>query len=68
MLAAGPGVDLDPHFGAGSARRHEESGAVPVRAALPSLRRDVDTDADLAAAPRPRGRCAHRRRPEPPTA
>ena len=32
LLAAGPGVELEPHFGAGSARRHEESGAAPVRA------------------------------------
>ena len=50
LLAAGPGVDLDPHFGPDSARRHEESGAVPVRAELTTLRRDVDTDADLADA------------------
>ncbi len=52
LLAAGPGVDLDPHFGVGSARRHEESGARPVRAELRSLRMDVDTEADLAAARR----------------
>ncbi len=50
LLAAGPGVDLDPHFGAGSARRHEESGASPVRADLPTLRLDVDTDTDLVTA------------------
>lgn len=50
LLAAGPGVGLEPHFGAGSARRHEESGAAPVKAALASLRRDVDTEDDLAAA------------------
>jgi 2-phospho-L-lactate guanylyltransferase len=50
LLAAGPGVDLQPHFGAGSARRHEESGAAPVRAELASLRRDVDTEEDLVAA------------------
>ena len=50
LLAAGPGVDLDPHFGAGSARRHEDSGASPVRAELPTLRMDVDTEADLEAA------------------
>jgi 2-phospho-L-lactate/phosphoenolpyruvate guanylyltransferase len=50
LLAAGPGVSLEPHFGEGSARRHEESGAAPVRAALSSLRRDVDTEDDLAAA------------------
>lgn len=52
LLAAGPGVNLDPHFGAGSARRHEDSGAVPVRADLPTLRMDVDTEADLARATR----------------
>ncbi len=50
LLVAGPGVDLDPHFGPDSSRRHEESGAVAVRADLPTLRRDVDTDDDLAEA------------------
>ena len=50
LLVAGPGVDLDPHFGPESSRRHQESGAVPVRAELPSLRRDVDTDDDLVEA------------------
>lgn len=50
LLAAGPGVELDPHFGPGSAARHEHSGAVPLRADLPTLRADVDTDADLARA------------------
>ena len=50
LLAAGPGVDLDPHFGERSARRHEDSGAVPVRAELRSLRLDVDTDEDLSRA------------------
>ena len=50
LLAAGPGVELQPHFGEGSARRHEESGASPVRAELTSLRLDVDTEDDLAAA------------------
>ena len=50
LLVAGPGVDLDPHFGPESSRRHEESGAVPVHADLPTLRRDVDTDDDLAEA------------------
>ncbi len=50
LLAAGPGVDLDPHFGPGSARRHEDSGASPVRAELTTLRMDVDTEADLARA------------------
>ena len=50
LLAAGPGVDLDPHFGPGSAQRHAESGASPVRAEVPTLRMDVDTDADLNSA------------------
>ncbi len=50
LLAAGPGVDLDPHFGAGSARRHEGSGAVPLRVDVPTLRLDVDTEADLQRA------------------
>ena len=50
LLAAGPGVDLDPHFGPASARRHEESGASPVRAALTTLRMDVDTEDDLVSA------------------
>ena len=50
LLAAGPGVDLDPHFGVGSALRHEESGATPVRAEVPTLRADVDTDVDLERA------------------
>jgi 2-phospho-L-lactate guanylyltransferase len=50
LLAAGPGVGLEPHFGTGSARRHEESGAAPVRAGLATLRRDVDTEDDLEAA------------------
>jgi 2-phospho-L-lactate guanylyltransferase len=50
LLAAGAGVDLDPHFGPGSAHRHEESGASPVRADVPTLRMDVDTETDLEAA------------------
>jgi 2-phospho-L-lactate guanylyltransferase len=50
LLAAGPGVDLDPHFGRDSARRHEESGARALRAAVVTLRHDVDTEADLREA------------------
>jgi 2-phospho-L-lactate guanylyltransferase len=50
LLAAGPGVDLDPHFGSESSHRHESSGASPVRASLPTLRMDVDTETDLADA------------------
>jgi 2-phospho-L-lactate guanylyltransferase len=50
LLVAAPGHDLDPHFGVGSALAHESSGAVPLTAALASLRLDVDTTDDLAAA------------------
>lgn len=51
MLAAAPGVPLDPRFGVGSAQAHQASGAVPIElAVLESLRRDVDTAADLAHA------------------
>jgi 2-phospho-L-lactate guanylyltransferase len=49
LLAAPPGVPLDPRFGPGSAGAHAASGAVALPAAA-SLRRDVDTAADLAAA------------------
>lgn len=50
LLAAAPGVALEPEFGLGSACRHATSGAVAVTGALASLRRDVDTAADLDAA------------------
>ena len=50
LLAAGPGMDLDPHFGDHSAYRHQQSGATPVRVDVPTLRQDVDTEIDLAAA------------------
>jgi len=49
LLAAPPGVPLNPRFGPGSAHAHAESGAAVLPAAA-SLRRDVDTAADLAAA------------------
>jgi 2-phospho-L-lactate guanylyltransferase len=49
LLVGAPGQRLDPRFGPGSAGRHGES-AVAVGAGLASLRRDVDTAADLAAA------------------
>ncbi|MDQ4085525.1 MAG: 2-phospho-L-lactate guanylyltransferase [Actinomycetota bacterium] len=53
LLTAAAGCDLDPRFGAGSAHRHRESGAVPLSAeGLDSVRRDVDTPADLQAAVR----------------
>lgn len=50
LLIAAPGHDLAPAFGPGSARRHLDSGAVPVTLAVPTLRRDVDTPDDLEAA------------------
>lgn len=50
LLAALPGTDLDPRFGSGSAGAHAASGAVALTGGWPSLRRDVDTPADLAAA------------------
>lgn len=52
LLAAPPGVPLDPRFGVGSAVAHAASGALPLTGDWPSLRRDVDTAADLAAAAR----------------
>jgi len=50
LLAAPAGVLLEPCFGAGSAAAHEAGGAVPLTDPWPSLRRDVDTTADLAEA------------------
>ncbi|TWD75423.1 2-phospho-L-lactate guanylyltransferase [Kribbella amoyensis] len=51
LLAARPGVELDPRFGVGSALAHQASGAVPLGlTAIDSVRRDVDTAADLAHA------------------
>ncbi|MFP5020207.1 2-phospho-L-lactate guanylyltransferase [Pseudonocardia phyllosphaerae] len=47
LLLAAPGVDLDPHFGGPSASAHAGSGALPLTGARESLRRDVDTAADL---------------------
>jgi 2-phospho-L-lactate/phosphoenolpyruvate guanylyltransferase len=49
LLAAPPGVPLQPRFGPGSARLHAASGAVVLPAAA-SLRHDVDTPGDLTAA------------------
>lgn len=48
LLTALPGVDLQPAFGAGSAARHGVDGTALDAAA--SVRRDVDTAADLTAA------------------
>jgi 2-phospho-L-lactate guanylyltransferase len=51
FLAAGPGVRLDPRFGVGSALAHQASGALPIdHPDIVSVRRDVDTAADLAHA------------------
>ena len=44
------GVALDPRFGADSAHRHRESGAVELSGAWPGLRCDIDTPDDLLAA------------------
>ncbi|WDZ87396.1 2-phospho-L-lactate guanylyltransferase [Micromonospora cathayae] len=50
LLAAPAGVPLDPRFGVGSAAAHAASGALSLAGAWPTLRRDVDTPADLAVA------------------
>lgn len=51
LLLARRAADFAPSFGHGSAERHERSGAVDVTVdGLDSLRRDVDTESDLAAA------------------
>jgi 2-phospho-L-lactate/phosphoenolpyruvate guanylyltransferase len=50
MLLAAPGVELDPRFGNGSAAAHSGSGAHRLDGPWPSLRCDVDTEADLAVA------------------
>jgi 2-phospho-L-lactate guanylyltransferase len=51
LLAAGPGAALSPSYGPGSAARHAASGAATLPAGV-SLRRDVDTPADLRDAVR----------------
>lgn len=50
LLVAPPGTELDPRFGSGSAAAHRASGATEIGLGLSSLRRDVDTTADLEAA------------------
>ena len=51
LLAAAAGVPLGPRFGVGSALAHQASGAVPIELpGIESVRRDVDTAADLAHA------------------
>ncbi len=49
MLTSLPGAPFVPRFGAGSARRHHESGAVQLPAG-PTVRRDVDDAQDLVEA------------------
>jgi 2-phospho-L-lactate guanylyltransferase len=44
------GVPLDPRFGADSASRHLDSGAVELAGSWPGLRCDIDTPDDLAQA------------------
>lgn len=51
LIAARPGVPLEPAFGDGSAARHAESGFAPLDVpATSTLRRDVDTAEQLRAA------------------
>ena len=50
LLTAGRGAPLEPRFGVDSARAHAAGGAVELEGGWPSLRRDVDTAADLAHA------------------
>jgi 2-phospho-L-lactate guanylyltransferase len=44
------GVELEPRFGANSARLHRRSGAIRLSGDWPGLRRDIDTPYDLVAA------------------
>lgn len=48
----GFGVHPGPRFGAGSASRHRDSGAVELHGDWPGLRCDIDTPEDLAEAQR----------------
>jgi 2-phospho-L-lactate guanylyltransferase len=50
LLAAPPGVPLDPRFGAGSAAAHAASGAAALAGDWAGLRHDVDTADDLRTA------------------
>lgn len=50
VLTARRACDLLPSFGPDSAARHGALGAVPVAAAVATLRRDVDTLADIRVA------------------
>ena len=50
LLISTAGSELDPRFGAGSARAHAASGARALTEPLESLRLDVDTTDDLETA------------------
>ncbi len=50
MLAAAPGIALDPRYGNGSRAAHLQTGAVELHGEWPSLRCDVDTPAALRRA------------------
>jgi 2-phospho-L-lactate guanylyltransferase len=50
LLIGAPDEPLDPRFGVGSAEAHRASGAIELIGDWPSLRCDVDTEADLAVA------------------
>lgn len=52
LLAAPPGAALRPRFGPGSAAAHARAGISRIDGDWPTLRHDVDTAADLAAAVR----------------
>ena len=53
LLLARVGTELSPRFGPSSAERHADEGAFELLGSgFPSLRRDVDTEADLADAVR----------------
>jgi 2-phospho-L-lactate guanylyltransferase len=50
LLAVGPGQPLEPRYGGDSRLAHLATGAVELFGDWPSLRRDVDTPADLVDA------------------
>ncbi|AUG79826.1 2-phospho-L-lactate guanylyltransferase [Kitasatospora sp. MMS16-BH015] len=50
LLATPPGHSLSPAFGPGSRARHAASGARELTLPAPTVRRDVDTHADLTEA------------------
>lgn len=52
LLTTRPGILVRPQYGPGSAAAHREAGAVELTGDWPSLRRDVDTAADLRTAAR----------------